>query len=199
MDPDTRNAIIESYRSLFLEHEKGPAVGQWSEEGQRFRFEKLSEIADLAGASILELGCGLGDFYPYLKRKFGKIDYTGIDIVPEIIASAQKTHADSRFFCRDVLAEGFDENFDYVMISGMFNNAVPDGTEFMKMMISFAFTHCNKGVGFNFTSTHVNFTDSAMQYHDPVEIFRYCLNHLTPRLSIHHHYKRCDVALFAYR
>ena len=133
-----KQAIIENYRNLFLTHGKGPAVGQWSEEGQRFRFEKLAEIADLKGAGILDLGCGLGDFYPFLKLKYGELDYTGIDIVPEIIASAQDTHPDARFLCLDVLLDEFEETFDYVMISGIFNNAIPNGTEFLKKMVTLA-------------------------------------------------------------
>ena len=194
MDP-----IAENYRKLFLEHGSGPAVGQWSEEGQRFRFEKLSEIADLSGASLLDLGCGLGDFYPHLAKTFEAVDYTGIDIVPEIVAAAQAAHPRGRFFCTNVLETGFEASFDYVMISGMFNNRRPRGTDFMKSMLSFAFDHCTKGIGFNFTSTYVNFMDETMQYHDPVEILQYCLDHLTRKVSMHHHYNRCDVAVFAYR
>ncbi len=197
-DRSSRSDTIENYRTLFLKHGQGPAVGQWSEEVQRFRFEKLSEILDLRDKKIHDLGCGLGDFYPYLKRKFRALDYTGIDIVPEIIASARGIHPDAIFHCRDVLVDGFDEPFDYVLISGMFNNRISEGTEFLKQMVSFAFTHCKKEVGFNFTSTYVNFMDSGMQYHDPFEVFRHCLN-LTPKVSFFHHYNRCDVAVFACR
>lgn len=198
MDQKTKFAIIENYRELFFKHGEGPEVGQWSEEGQRFRFEKLSEISDLSDRKILDLGCGLGDLYPFLKHKYGRIEYTGIDIVPEIITRAQEIHSDARFFCRDVLTEGIGEMFDFVVISGMFNNPIPDGSAFLRKMSALAFEHCEIGLAFNFISNHVNFRDKEMQYHDPVEIFGHCLE-LTTKVSIHHHYNRCDVAVFAYR
>lgn len=199
MDKQTKQAIIENYRDLYHKHGSGPEVAQLSADGQRFRFEKLAEIGDMAGASILDLGCNLGDLYPFLLKHFEEISYTGIDIVPDIIAAASRTHPGAHFFCRDVLSEGFPETFDYVLISGIFNNAMPNGTEFLKHMISFAFEHCNKGIGFNFISTRVNFRDPEMQYHDPLEILSWCIDNLTPKVSLFHHYNRCDVAVFAYR
>ena len=199
MDTQTKQAIIDNYRNLYLKHGNGPQVAQWSPEGQRFRFGKLLEIGDLKGATILDLGCNLGGLYPVLRDKFGHVIYTGIDIVPEIIAAAKCSHPDARFLCLDVLDEQFDETFDYVLISGMFNNAMPAGSEFLKQMVARAYQSCTKGIGFNFTSSRVNFQDVGMQYHDPIEIFRFCLDALTTKVSFHHHYERCDVAVFAYR
>jgi len=199
MDKHTKQAIIDNYHKLYLKYGSGPEVSQWSEEGQRFRFDKLLEIGDLKGATILDLGCNLGDLYPLLRSRLGKVIYTGVDIVPEIISAAAHSHPDARFLCLDVLNERFNETFNYVLISGMFNNAMPAGTEFLKRMVFRAYQCCNKGIGFNFTSNRVNFQDAGMQYHDPLEIFRFCLDELTPKISFHHHYERCDVAVFAYR
>lgn len=199
MDKQTKQAIIDNYYKLYLKHGSGPEVAQWSHEGQRFRFDKLLEIGDLKGATILDLGCNLGDLYPLLRSRLGEVIYTGVDIVPEIVVTAARSHPDARFLCLDVLNERFDETFDYILISGMFNNAMPAGTEFLKRMVSRAYQCCIKGVGFNFTSSRVNFRDAEMQYHDPLEIFRFCLDELTPKISFHHHYERCDVAVFAYR
>ena len=84
MDAKSKQIIIENYRKLFLKHGSGPEVGQLSPEGQQFRFEKLIQIGDLRGCRVLDLGCGLGDLYPFLLKRFDKIDYTGIDIVPEL-------------------------------------------------------------------------------------------------------------------
>lgn len=199
MDNQTKQAIIENYRNLYLEHRSGPEVAQLSSEGQRYRFEKLAEIGNMTSTRVLDIGCNLGDLYPFLCERYGEMSYTGIDIVPDIITAASHAHPDARFFCCDILSEGFPETFDYVLISGIFNNAMPNGTEFLKHMISFAFEHCNQGIGFNFISTRVNFRDPEMQYHDPLEVLSWCMDKLTPKVSFFHHYNRCDVAVFAYR
>jgi hypothetical protein len=38
-----------------------------------------------------------------------------------------------------------------------------------------------------------------MAYHDPAEVLRFSLDHLSPRIVLDHHYERCDVAMFVYR
>ncbi len=194
-----KNKVIENYRKLFLEHSEGPAVGQWSFEGQRFRFEKLSEIGLIDGKKILEIGCGIGDFYPFLKNKYNEIRYTGIDIVPELVDYAKNKYSDAVFHCIDILEDGFVDKFDYVLISGVFNNEIEDATDFLFKLITIAFDLCETGIGFNFTSTYVNQYDKEMAYHDPVDVLKFCLEKLSKKVIISHHYERCDVAVFVYR
>ena len=193
------DAVKNNYRELLELHGSGPAVGQWSEEGQRFRFQKLTEIADLGGSRILEIGCGIGDFYPFIVERFGSVAYTGVDIVPELIEQASKNHATASFKCADILKEELSDRFDYVFISGVFNNAFSGVNNFLFDMISAAYGYCNKGLAFNFTSSYVNHTDPEMAYHDPVDVFRHCLEKLSRKVTVHHHYERCDVAVYVHR
>src|SRR6185503_1230336 len=86
--PDSRQAIVDNYRRLLAVHGDGPAATQNSAEGQLFRFERIAQVADLRGRSVLDLGCGLGDLYPFLRKRFGALDYTGIDVVPEMVKKA---------------------------------------------------------------------------------------------------------------
>ena len=199
MDEKSKQKIIENYRNLFSEYGSGAEVGQLSLEGQRFRFEKLIQIADLKNRRVLDLGCGIGDLYPFLVERFGDVDYTGVDIVPELVAAAAKKYPRARFLCRDLLSNNFDETFEYVLISGIFNNAIQDCTGFLKEMIIVAFGHCSLGLGFNFISKYVNFSDPQMAYHEPAEILDFCIKTLTCKVMLHHHYERCDVVVFAYR
>ena len=46
---------------------------------------------------------------------------------------------------------------------------------------------------------HVNFTSPGMAYHDPTEVLDFCIRSLSPKVSLHHHYERVDVAVFVYR
>ncbi len=199
LDPHVRQKLIENYRSLFQKYGDAPEANQWSPEGERFRFEKLTQIAPLGGRKILDVGCGLGHLYPFLLNKFGHVEYVGVDIVPDTVAYAAQKYPNARFLCRDLLEETLQEQFDYVLISGVFNNAIPGATEFLKELVSISFQHCTAGLAFNFTSTYVNYREAAMAYHDPIEVLDFCLKNLTHRVTLHHHYERCDVAVFLYR
>lgn len=191
--------LIENYRGLLAKHGRRPEAVQWSPEGQVFRFEKLVQVADLNGAKILDVGCGIGSLYEFLTERFSYVDYLGVDIVPEMIASAARWHPAGRFLCHDLLEKDLEETFDYVLISGVFNNAIPQCTEFLKDLIAVSFRHCKQALGFNFISTYVNEKDAEMAYHDPAEIFEFCIQKLTRKVTMCHHYERCDVVVFAYR
>src|SRR5205814_1284729 len=167
MEQQAKEIMIGFYRDLFQKHGNSSETAGASAEGQLFRFAKLAEIADLKNQRILDLACGIGDFYPYLVQRFGTIAYTGIDIVPETVAYAARKYPQARFQCRDIQSDGIDGTFDYVLISMLFNNNIPDGDGFMREMLALAFRHCSKGMAFNFTSTHANFLDDDRAYHDP--------------------------------
>lgn len=199
LDEKAKQDIIHTFRGLFFRHGEASESGGWSPAGQSFRFEKLTQISDLQGRRVLDLGCGIGDLYPFLLSKFGNVDYTGIDIVPEVIEFASQKYPGARFQCLDLLQDEFDESFDYVLMSGVFNKAIPGCTGFLREMVFAAFQRCTMGLGFNFTSSHVNYTQPEMAYHDPIVVFDFCLCELSPKISLHHHYERHDVAIFVYR
>lgn len=89
------------------------------------------------------------------------------------------------------------ERYDYAFICGVFNLGMT--TEFMKQMLSEVFAHCEKGMAFNFISSYVNFRNDDMSYHNPQEIFDYCIENLSWKVDMHHHYEKCDVSVFVYR
>jgi SAM-dependent methyltransferase len=199
MDISDRNKIVQNYRRLFLEHGDGPAVGQWSAEGQRFRFEKLAQIANLRGARIVDIGCGIGDLFPFLISKYGEVTYTGVDIVPELVTYAAQKYPSATFVCTDVVAEPLDSTFDYGLISGVFNNEVENATGLLQQLVQVAFKMCSRGIAFNFTSNRVSRLDPGMAYHDPVDVFRFCIDNLSNKVTLSHHYERRDVSVFVYR
>lgn len=200
MEPRARQASIDNYRALYARYGRGPETAQASAEGQLFRFAKLGEVGDLAGQSVIDIGCGLGDLYPYLRTRFGTIDYLGIDVVPELVRGAALLYPDARFLCRDLLEGPLPERADWVLMSMLFNNALPhDAERFLREMVAAGFDLCRKGMAFNFISTYVNFRDSDLAYHDPVPILDFILRTLTPKVTLHHHYERCDVAFYLYR
>lgn len=198
MTVPTRDGLIGHYRNLFLRHGDGPGATQASREGQLFRFEQLFRIADLDGCSVLDVGCGIGDMYPMLLERFPRATYEGIEVVPEMAAFAAAKYPGVRFRTANLLRETLPERYDYVLLSGIFNNAVAEGS-FLEPLLAAAWGLARRGLGFNFISTHVNFTQPEMAYHDPAAVLDFCIRRLGPRVTLHHHYARCDVAVFVYR
>jgi SAM-dependent methyltransferase len=199
MDLLVKEMMIADYRGRFEKYGDAPEAVGMSLEGQRFRFRKLTEIADLRNRRILDLGCGIGAFYPFLVEKFGQVDYTGIDLVREMVDFAAQKYPRACFLCHDLFANPLDETFDYVLTSTIFNYAMSGSGEYMRALLRLAFKYCTRGLGFNFPSTFVNFTDPEMAYYDPAQVLDFCIGNLTHKVVMHHHYERVDVAVFAYR
>lgn len=198
--------IIESYSQTFLQHGDAPEAVQWSEDGQRWRFEKLIEIMvcasgqSLNGHRILEIGCGLGHFYPMLCSVFAEVDYTGIDIVPEMIAHAKSVYLGANFECRDIFNFPIQQEYGFVFISGVFNAPFfSDSKEIMAAMLAQAYAASRIGMAFNFTSSHVNFVSEGANYFDPGWVLNEVLSKLSKKVVMHHHYRNCAVAVGVYR
>jgi SAM-dependent methyltransferase len=71
-------------------------------------------------ASVLDLGCGYGDFFRFLRAAGHRGHFVGYDIVPEMIATARELHgeaADRRWRIGDEPAE----TLDFAVASGIFN------------------------------------------------------------------------------
>lgn len=199
MNLEVKEMMIADFRERLKQQGDTPEAVGMSLDGQRFRFGKLMEIADLRNRRVLDLGCGIGGFYPFLVEKFGEVDYTGIDLVPEMVDFAAKKYPRARFLCQDLCANELHETFDYVLISTVFNYALTGGVEYMRDLVTLAYKYCTRGLGFNFLSTYVNFTDPEMAYYNPADVLDFCIQKLTRKVALHHHYERVDVAVFAYR
>lgn len=194
--------VVESYRKSFQQHGDAPEALQWSVEGQRWRFDKLLEVASratgqgLAGKRILEIGCGLGHLYPLLQAEIGAVDYCGIDIVPELISHARERFPGANFECRDIFQFPLPQEFDFVFISGVFNAPFRnDSQAFMSAMLQHAFSAARIALAFNFTSSHVNFASEGANYFAPQWVLSEVLEKLSKKVHMDHHYRNCDVAV----
>ena len=189
---------IKIYKESFEKYGDDTRSCHW-EEPMIMRYQELIKIADLTNSKVLDIGCGLGGMYEYFVNdcKIIGLDYTGVDIVDGMIETASRKYPKTKFLTQDILKERINETYDYVFFCGVFNKKV--STQFMKEMLKEAFSYCNKGMAFNFISTYVNFVDEEMCYHKPEEIFQFCVQNLSKKVDMHHHYAKCDVSMFVYR
>ena len=112
-------------------------VVDWtSAEAQQIRFAVLADNVPLDGRTLLDVGCGLGDLWVYLKARGISADYCGVDLLAEMTASAGEQNAGARFICGDIFdpggsAIGSGGRFDVVFCSGMLNLELGNNQEFL--------------------------------------------------------------------
>lgn len=189
--PQDLEQLGRHYTDLVRAHGTEPSGAQQSDRAtQERRMEILAEIADLSKATIFDFGCGAGHLLTYLKvyHSFqGK--YIGCDLTEEILALAKKSHPEARFTRRDVLAHGLEEEVDFALVSGTFNNRITDNWGFLTAALRALYSGVRGGVSFNLLSRYVDYFDDGLYYADPEAVFRFCKEELSPRVALRHDYK----------
>jgi SAM-dependent methyltransferase len=185
--------LLAFYRELLQKHHTGYQATGWGNPIiQHHNFLLAAKIEGLqSGMRILDVGCGLGDFYTFLKTRGIKVDYTGVDISPEMIERARGLHLDATFHQQDLLREPLPSTFDYVFCSGTLNLRLPNHEQWIEAMLTALYDHCDRGMTFNLLSAHhaqdrEDFQHAGDFYFaDPSNIFNICQN-LSRRVSLNH-------------
>src|SRR3954470_2482052 len=87
------------------------------------RYRKMLEVipddSTAAAPTLLDVGCGFGGLLEYAEDRGIAIDYTGIDVVPEMIDHARRVRPGAEFYCQDVCGWSTDRKFDFVVCNGI--------------------------------------------------------------------------------
>ncbi len=187
---ETVAQLDKHYSALLSQYGDTPEGVQWGDlPTQEKRLEILAAIGDLRTAKILDFGCGTGHLLSILKKQPGfQGEYTGYDISADMIAAAAQKFPAASFQQWDILQDGVPEDFDYVFISGTFNNLIADNWGFMTSILQTLFPHVRKGLAFNGISCYVDYQETDLYYMDPEAVFRFCKEHLSPAVTLRHDY-----------
>lgn len=143
----------EFYGTALARFGPGHPMAVWwaSRQAQERRFEVLAEAGPWEGASVADVGCGLGDLFGFLEARGLTVDYEGYDINPEMVAAARRkhTHPRARFSLRDVAADGLRRRFDYAVASGTFNIRVASHAAYVRRALEAMYAGCRRAVAFN--------------------------------------------------
>lgn len=193
---------LERYYRFQLNSHAAPEkrVGWNNAHSQRVRFEALCEVGPLKGAKILDIGCGLGGFWGYLRKKKVKVDYTGVDLFPNVIREARKLYPDAKFQVRRILSRPFRENsFDYSFLSGVFNVRVKDNWRYMKAVLTSALKSSRKAVAFNVLNAEAGIMEKDRFTAHPKELAAFGKSLGVSRAHLIDHYHHLDLTLFLYK
>ena len=174
LDHTDKNRIRSFYVNLLQKYGINSAKTlDWHARGnQAERYETFTILGNLNDCSILDFGCGLGDLYGFLEKRYNGFSYLGIDIVPELVEEAKKKYPAASFKIANVFE--LSEEFDYSFASGSLSYKVKEGPEFYYAVIRRLYDISRIGVGFNMLDGIDYDSDETYQTYNPEEVLKYC-------------------------
>ena len=202
MDRADRAAYVERYEQRLAEHGHSPATLGWGKPGrEHVRFQVMADVVQEVGAtSVLDVGCGFADLYDHLIQQGWVGRYSGIDIVPGLLAEARARHPTLDLQEADIAAYETAGTFDVVVASGVFNARLrnEDNREHITRSVERMYTLCRRAICVDFMSTYVDFQNPDAWHTDPA--WTLALGHgLSKRLRLRHDYMPFEFALIVYR
>ena len=158
-----------------------------SKNRQYLRFEILTDLIkkDLHESTIIDVGCGFGDYLNYLEKDQIKIkSYLGIDCEGFMINLCNKKHSKHNFERIDILKDNIP-NYDYLICSGALN--ILSKIEFYKA-IENCFNAAKKGFAFNFL------TKDSFNTPTKIEVINFCEN-VTSNITLKDNYLENDCSI----
>jgi 2-polyprenyl-3-methyl-5-hydroxy-6-metoxy-1,4-benzoquinol methylase len=156
---------------------------------QYLRFSEIVGALDFndRNKTLLDVGCGNAELYKYLNFRGFRGQYVGYDINDKLLAQARKRFPGVDVQRKDIMSEDIDRQFDYVVLSGLFNVNVGQSAAWVREFLEKMYGLCSGTMAFNMISTHVTFRDERMFYMDPAEMLSFCIGNLSRRTTLAHH------------
>lgn len=160
--------IVQHYERCLATHGISAQGMDWpNEQDLQVRFSVMYEIIRSKQhndkISLLDLGCGGGLFYDYIKKhdQLGRIKYHGIDLSPKMAKAASEKFPEATFEARDILEQPLQEQeFDYIVMNGVLTEKRElshiEMENYACELIKTAFDSCRCGLAFNVMSHHVD-------------------------------------------
>lgn len=153
--------------------------------------------------SLLDVGCGYGHLYSTACDLSIPLDYHGIDLCADMIATARARHPSATWHVGDLFGFAKPRSFDYLVSNGVLTQKLdvpfPDMDRYARTLVQAMFAACRCGIAFNLMTTRVNFTQSHLYYKSPVEFLAWCMEEVTPCVRLDHSYRAYDYTLYLYR
>lgn len=196
-----KKRIIERYNYRIKKYGaniKGLASG--TQERRNLQFKILSQIGNLSNKKVLDLGCGFGDFYLFMKDQGVKFDYIGIDINPYIISKAKKKLKNVKFICGDIL-ENKISKVDYIIAASTFNNSLSEigNYDYIEEIFNKCYNLSNIGVAIDFLTDYVDYKiNDEVFYYNPERVFSIAKK-ITKRVTLRHDYPLFQFCIYIYK
>jgi SAM-dependent methyltransferase len=163
MNEHDKKACINRYNERLQKHGYSVKTLGWGGDKarQELRFRTALELVNHTEGkitSVLDVGCGFGDFGEYMSKAGLNIAYKGIDINPTLVKVGKEKYPKLDLSVNDVLLLN-NVKYDLVMASGIFSYELKKENifDYINRMTSKFYEFCNVGVYVDFMSTYVDF------------------------------------------
>jgi SAM-dependent methyltransferase len=184
------------YESLVEQRGEGWQAFWGSAESQSVRFDVFLRYLPLDGSSLLDVGCGFGDFWAYAKEKnvhFSR--YLGIDFNARILEVARRRYEGAEFALLNILMEDPPFRPDYIVASGIMAVDLDGYHEYMMHILKRFHDLCNVAFALNFLSACSDYTDSVSRYNEPWLVLKQFQENIDWRCTLVHGYRSHDFTL----
>lgn len=187
MNPVTKKSILTDvstyYTTKLAQHGATPQGVDWNGTASHYNrhHQFLRLLASDPTASVLDLGCGYGDFFDFLRKNGHSGKFVGYDISPAMVAEAERLHGRGADREWRVGAEP-TEQADYAIASGIMNVKgdvpVADWHAYVCDILLLLGRSSSRGFAANMLtmSSDQEKRRGNLYYADPVEMLRFCLH-----------------------
>jgi len=194
--PDYTTRLRKHYAPLVREHGSTHRAVDWgSARSQEARFRVLLEAGGAATARLLDVGCGVGHLVDHLEGNGFSGRYLGMDLVPEMVATAAARHSEWEFREGSIADAPTEFAADYIVASGLFT--FTDQTQ-LKQCVAEMFRRTTRVVAFNTLSAWGDEPAAGEFCADPLHVLEFCRT-LTRRVVLRLDYMRHDFTVYLYR
>jgi trans-aconitate methyltransferase len=177
MTPVEKATVRHYHKHRFqqVDYTMAQKQGWTNEEVQQLRFEAITKLADFNDKSVLDVGCGAGDFKELLDQQFKRFDYIGIDQQPEFISHAKEKFANQQgvWFYEADMATCKLPQVDIVVASGLLSYASTQSDYFLKM-IERLYAAADNTLIFNMLNDQVFESTELIVAHDKEKMVEFC-------------------------
>ena len=180
--PGLLSEVAQYYSAKLEEHGATPRGVDWNgPESHQLRHRQfLRLLADTPDASLVDLGCGFGDFLSFLRDAGFRGHFTGYDVAPTMIDKARELYGETSDQCWQVGAVP-NGVFDFAIASGIFNvkGSTTDDVwaDYINRTLDVLAQTSRQGFGFNILSlsSDPDKRRPHLHYADPARMLDHCL------------------------
>jgi SAM-dependent methyltransferase len=192
--------VVEYYQALIARHGHSTLACDYGQPGsQRVKFEALAAVCDHSGRSILDVGCGFGDYGMFLLQRYPGCRYSGIDITADMIRYGQSAHPELDLRVGNLFDLALSPgSYDIVSANGIFYLLGESAESLMFEAIAIMYSAAAHAVAFNSLSAWAPDRAPSEFYADPLRVVEYC-RRFTPWVVLRHDYHSRDFSIYLYK